>query len=316
MGSPAHAGMAPEIAGDVQVGIRFPRPRGDGPPRHHRRVEGVEVPPPTRGWPLRAQYYWPHSDGSPAHAGMAPYPAITIWQPWGFPRPRGDGPVGEAFGASSPSVPPPTRGWPRHRHWWQHASDGSPAHAGMALAGRKCPGAVKGFPRPRGDGPLDTDVAAVWTQVPPPTRGWPLVPDPLAIAGLGSPAHAGMAPRIPCSCRRTSWFPRPRGDGPRDAQEPAWHPGVPPPTRGWPAALTFLLCRYVGSPAHAGMAPCKSHPAPRRPGFPRPRGDGPCTRTLPATVATVPPPTRGWPLANDHLALHGWGSPAHAGMAP
>lgn len=91
-GSPAHAGMArssdccrPMVGG-------FPRPRGDGPHRTCRNHRPRWVPPPTRGWPLRIHPMHILTDGSPAHAGMAPTDGL-ISQP-ASPRSRG--------------VPPPT----------------------------------------------------------------------------------------------------------------------------------------------------------------------------------------------------------------
>ena len=171
------------------------------------------------------------------------------------------------------------------------------------------------FPRPRGDGPADQQIRPTAIEVPPPTRGWPPWVESAAIYGVGSPAHAGMAP-LKVRLTRAS--------------------AVPLPTRGWPRGRLFRGQRTVGSPAHAGMAragnghskvtggspahagmaPAPHHRAQAQARFPRPRGDGPPTIGTCLTGKAVPPPTRAWP--RDTLALHDKinGSPAHAGMAP
>ena len=71
-----------------------------------------------------------------------------------------------------------------------------------------------------------------------------------------------------------------------------------------------------GSPAHAGMAPASTATWCTCWGFPRPRGDGPSRTSRIMSAWEVPPPTRGWPLAQDGQRLADVGSPAHAGMAP
>ena len=193
-GSPAHAGMAlpgqPGPASDPG----FPRPRGDGPQvRGATRLSGW-VPPPTRGWPGLPGRFGARQEGSPAHAGMAPRSTRGLAGSTRFPRPRGDGPGWPGLPSCTTRVPPPTRGWPLYAVRWRAADGGSPAHAGMALFHEHCAKLLAGFPRPRGDGPVEPAVAAPALEVPPPTRGWPLRPVGPAAAGQGSPAHAGMAP--------------------------------------------------------------------------------------------------------------------------
>ena len=153
----------------------------------------------------------------------------------------------------------------------------------------------------------------------------------------GSPAHAGMAPCSTRPCLTTKRFPRPRGDGPWRAGDPialhwvppptrGWpperglpergRPEVPPPTRGWPLVGLAAYGLRVGSPAHAGMAPCAASSARPAQWFPRPRGDGPLSRAYLSGADLVPPPTRGWPLKTGPMGHFQRGSPAHAGMAP
>ena len=235
----------------------------------------MKVPPPTRGWSLLQSRTHRCLRGSPAHAGMVP-----IWNgtgrrtPW-FPRPRGDGPPDAMRGVRLDGVPPPTRGWSRC-HWRQRRlQPGSPAHAGMVPGLPLARSGSWRFPRPRGDGPQDGGGGHFDEEVPPPTRGWSRRKRGLHDQRYGSPAHAGM---VPCCWRSKSWrcrFPRPRGDGP-DRLERA-QPGseVPPPTRGWSRASRTRGFRACGSPAHAGMVPCRSPRLRSTVRFPRSRGDGP-----------------------------------------
>ena len=69
-GSPAHAGMDLLMAYAPVVGLRLPRPRGDGPSRLPAGIRGLAAPPPTRGWTDMHSVTHPHPHGSPAHAGM------------------------------------------------------------------------------------------------------------------------------------------------------------------------------------------------------------------------------------------------------
>ena len=72
---------------------------------------------------------------------------------------------------------------------------------------------------------------------------------------------------------------------------------MPPPTRGWPDKGHPNAASISGAPAHAGMAPDLATTIARLKGCPRPRGDGPLTTERLRKLDTVPPPTRGWPLA-------------------
>ncbi len=131
------------------------------------------------------------------------------------------------------------------------------------------------FPRPRGDGPAGLVAALVSEQVPPPTRGWPGMERPRIQSRAGSPAHAGMARLARLEGGGRQGFPRPRGDGPVRTKDLVSAALVPPPTRGWPGDALLAWHRRAGSPAHAGMAPCRSSRLAGASGFPRPRGDGP-----------------------------------------
>ena len=254
-GFPAHAGMDPGFSSRSDRSTRFPRPRGDGPPEEGVEIVELMVSPPTRGWtPLRpARLLLPV--GFPAHAGMDLVGRVDAQVPLGFPRPRGDGPAtGVSFGISD-AVSPPTRGWTHRRPGARRNSLGFPAHAGMdrrSLTARRPP---PRFPRPRGDGPRPPHVGSSIKAVSPPTRGWTSFQRKQRGRVPGFPAHAGMDLSVASASVMTTWFPRPRGDGPSVRDRLARHLRVSPPTRGW---TSCLRCRYgapEGFPAHAGMDP-------------------------------------------------------------
>ena len=150
-GSPAHAGMDPQLARDPGADHGLPRPRGDGPLAERVPAPLTSAPPPTRGW--TRVWFASHAlrSGSPAHAGMDPIPYAAPTSESGLPRPRGDGPDRDRRtlvnrGAPRPrgdgpgsveafkrrlAAPPPTRGWTPRGHRSRHPEKGSPAHAGM-----------------------------------------------------------------------------------------------------------------------------------------------------------------------------------------
>ena len=215
MGFPAHAGMDRERERRMPPVRRFPRPRGDGPTLDHQGVPVREVSPPTRGWTSENAYEIADSSGFPAHAGMDRSSAYSRGPAPGFPRPRGDGPICSMATNITRRVSPPTRGWtcspparPRH-------STGFPAHAGMDPLATELRRSAWWFPRPRGDGPTEAKAAFTEHWVSPPTRGWTLLAAGNARPTRGFPAHAGMDPRAGACLPLFSWFPRPRGDGPR-----------------------------------------------------------------------------------------------------
>src|SRR5271165_1835051 len=172
------------------------------------------------------------------------------------------------------------------------------------------------LPRPRGDGPTAAGVLVAKAESPPPTRGWSR--DCLRPGGRQgvSPAHAGMVPRPPASWWRRLSLPRPRGDGPEIASDPAAAKGSPPPTRGWSPDGKVARRQARVSPAHAGMVLS----ARRRPvtdnRLPRPRGDGPGPPLIRYGLGKSPPPTRGWSLISPELRSADRVFPAHAGMVP
>ena len=221
-------------------------------------------------------------------------------------------------------------GRPRHTASWRTASQSARFRRGHTRApGARYPSlilpnllrtllyqpfACKGFPRPRGDGPLVALGDEYSAEVPPPARGWSRGRANLFRGWLGSPARAGMVRnRHWCSGYRVG-FPRPRGDGPHDEILDYLDAGVPPPARGWSLDPRFVGQSFPGSPARAGMVPRRARASWRCPRFPRPRGDGPASRSSAARAPTVPPPARGWSAGRRLSPPSPFGSPARAGM--
>ena len=232
-GFPAHAGMDPLLPASARSLRRFPRPRGDGPPKMRVLYVVAMVSPPTRGWTRFGCVFCARHGGFPAHAGMDPSSAVCHRPTRRFPRPRGDGPQGPNYFGTDTEVSPPTRGWTREQNERAPTGLGFPAHAGMDLYQWRRGPRYRRFPRPRGDGPplLLPTCTCIW--VSPPTRGWTQAAGLGGHRGSGFPAHAGMDLVAGCRPRRPRRFPRPRGDGPtQPADVPTGH-GVSPPTRGW-----------------------------------------------------------------------------------
>ena len=113
----------------------------------------------------------------------------------------------------------------------------------------------EGFPRPRGDGPVQEYEFSVPDAVSPPTRGWTHreADDSPDVAGF--PAHAGMDLLDSFGQVRPVRFPRPRGDGPVLPGSAGSRYRVSPPTRGWTCGHGTDRCFTIGFPAHAGMDP-------------------------------------------------------------
>ena len=248
-GSPALAGMDPSRASRGRSSPRLPRARGDGPvqvdhfdassaappppsPRARRSRPGLPrargdgpfesalfmvdlgAPPRSRGWTRSDELAKERDAGSPALAGMDPWPAPTHGPGRRLPRARGDGPnAAEALGRVL-EAPPRSRGWTLRGQVVRGRLRGSPALAGMdPRQGRQRPrpcglprargdgprGKTRahrrsGLPRARGDGPADLLAAAGEKLAPPRSRGWtPEQAEPEPDAN-GSPALAGMDP--------------------------------------------------------------------------------------------------------------------------
>ncbi len=170
---PAHAGMARRRACSRSPANCFPRPRGDGPWQIWWLNERGGFSPPTRGWPEHSPTLEPTRTVFPAHAGMARSLFAAIAKRASFPRPRGDGPRLFDCGSQCFLFSPPTRGWPGAGIRRCAGMCVFPAHAGMARDLTHAIDSVKGFPRPRGDGPHYFFTPLFFWGFSPPTRGWP-----------------------------------------------------------------------------------------------------------------------------------------------
>jgi hypothetical protein len=134
-GSPAHAGMDPRAIDWQKAVCWLPRTRGDGPPRRRLPPCSWQAPPHTRGWTLCANLRHAVRRGSPAHAGMDPWPARLQFARDRLPRTRGDGPRPKFIDGVTTEAPPHTRGWTSRRPPTSGQAPGSPAHAGMDPTG-------------------------------------------------------------------------------------------------------------------------------------------------------------------------------------
>ena len=214
----------------------------------------------------------------------------------------------------------------------QNFARGSPAHAGTDPRNASPAARRARLPRPRGDGPGPDRSKGERAWAPPPTRGWTPCCWACGRTLAGSPAHAGMDPRLHHGRIRDGWLPRPRGDGPvsppaltsPDRAPPptrGWTrgrggaadiPGAPPPTRGWTAHGLVAAAGVDGSPAHAGMDPRANADSQVGLGLPRPRGDGPTSERSARGAREAPPPTRGWTAVRKTRRSRRSGMPARS----
>ncbi len=275
-----------------------------------------EVPPRTRGCTPGGPSGAGAEAGSPAHAGMHPRVRTRGSSAVGFPRARGDAPPAAGGRVLRLVVPPRTRGCTVESLDNGQLPNGSPAHAGMHLSPFGVSPPRSWFPRARGDAPPGSRPNGPAARVPPRTRGCTLAHPRHPSCALGSPAHAGMHPGIQPLTLPLLWFPRARGDAPRDRLRRGWCRRVPPRTRGCTREGPPRPVPTSGSPAHAGMHPMRTAPSRSCWRFPRARGDAPCAGCSSQLPREVPPRTRGCTPRVRYLVARVRGSPAHAGMHP
>ena len=115
--------------------------------------------------------------------------------------------------------------------------------------------------------------------------------------------------------RRERSVPRPRGDGPNNADW-AWAPTPrSPPARGWPAFGRAGWDDGAAFPARAGMARSAGCATRAMASVPRPRGDGPSANSRRDPRSWRSPPARGWPATGRGRRRRRAAFPARAGMA-
>ncbi len=315
-GSPALAGMDPgSMRRQAAASDGSPALAGMDP-RCPRSSTHRQAPPRSRGWtpPRRQRCAW--AAGSPALAGMDPRRRRRRHARARLPRARGDGPARTSSGLAFAMAPPRSRGWtqrgavlrallawlPRARGdgpTRRRASSrdaGSPALAGMDPV-PLLPGLDSAAAPPRSRGWTRCGVALEPARrAPPRSRGWTRRRSRRPAVVAGSPALAGMDPRVAPHVDALLRLPRARGDG--------------------PAARASSTPMYVGSPALAGMDPATAVASAAPSGLPRARGDGPRRRPASRAVCWAPPRSRGWTPGWHDCELRARGSPALAGMDP
>ena len=150
--------------------------------------------------------------------------------------------------------------------------------------------------------------------VPPLARGYTRKPGMPQHGARGSPARAGIHPTGALPRFRTAGFPRSRGDTPGQDRARTRCAAVPPLARGYTHGFNGLGLRHQGSPARAGIHPQPPGGHPRRPGFPRSRGDTPTGSSVVSPASAVPPLARGYTVSGEALVEGATGSPARAGI--
>ena len=211
-----------------------------------------------------------------------------------------------------------------------------PAHAGMFLLAQAYQDYTAGFPRARGDVPMDAITLASRvrfsprtrgcsrvnftyhgpTPFSPRTRGCSLDEQPIQLAREVFPAHAGMFRLGHTFVQFLHGFPRARGDVPSRWSERQKGKPFSPRTRG--CSVGFQLPRKATTvfPAHAGMFPTGNTVTSGWNSFPRARGDVPAQALDLALWQRFSPRTRGCSDHADVLHAAACGFPRARGDVP
>ena len=198
----------------------------------------------------------------------------------------------------------------------RHCVRGSPAPAGIDPTSGSRPVDRWRLPRTRGDRPSGQDVHLHVVQAPPHPRGSTSV-DPARQDGRpGSPAPAGIDPRVDRMGGYPRRLPRTRGDRPRMGWVASVTPEAPPHPRGSTPALRANYPVDDGSPAPAGIDPVAGIVAGTTVGLPRTRGDRPAIHIQFGNVGGAPPHPRGSTPGGRCEQAPCRGSPAPAGIDP
>ena len=315
-GSPACAGIAPVGSGARRARWWLPRMRGDRPFGPEQMVAVHRAPPHARGSPRRWVAAIQDLVGSPACAGIAPKGRTGSAARSRLPRMRGDRPWLHDLYWRLAGAPPHARGSPLGRRHRVGLLPGSPACAGIAPSRGTPRRSSQRLPRMRGDRPCDLGAEGEQARAPPHARGSPHGTCALHRSPSGSPACAGIAPRVPEAAPERSRLPRMRGDRPLEISDRVAVTSAPPHARGSPLVRLRVDAGDLGSPACAGIAPQPSGGQRDREGLPRMRGDRPQRPTVGETSIPAPPHARGSPAHRCALIEPVPGSPACAGIAP
>ena len=172
------------------------------------------------------------------------------------------------------------------------------------------------LPRSRGDGPPVGLDAFAPVLAPPLARGWTHGSSLTRPIQSGSPARAGMDLNQNRGRDEPDRLPRSRGDGPEPKPVAAPAVEAPPLARGWTPSTSSACRSKHGSPARAGMDPCRPGLQRRALWLPRSRGDGPDCDAQVLSAGVAPPLARGWTPNLIPPPQSPQGSPARAGMDP
>ena len=254
-------------------------------------------PPHARGWTPGARTGHRCAPVSPARAGMDRTQKDGKTGCAGFPRTRGDGPLGSGHGTGFGQFPPHARGWTRTARLSATKLSVSPARAGMDRRAAIVASRGIRFPRTRGDGPSPRNRNGTPTPFPSHARGWTGGTQAPRHGADVSPARAGMDLSLFPAIPRRQGFPRTRGDGPQLVPRDPASPRFPPHARGW------TLDGDAQNPTWCLR-------------FPRTRGDGPGQALQLTATITFPPHARGWTFMGTRHTERGKVSPARAGMDP
>ncbi len=191
-----------------------------------------------------------------------------------------------------------------------------PAPAGMVPKLRRRPGARRGAPRARGDGPARILGQSRMARCSPRPRGWSHSSGLTVMHVSVLPAPAGMVPPTGTSRSTSHRAPRARGDGPLYPWWTGPREMCSPRPRGWSLLTQLSEDTPLVLPAPAGMVPT---PGPREcshPGAPRARGDGPQVARGDRYRRLCSPRPRGWSIGRHVGAQPQLVLPAPAGMVP
>ncbi len=315
-GSPARAGIDRARARSHGVVRGLPRTRGDRPCTRTQSRCRQRAPPHARGSTRPFRLRGRNERGSPARAGIDRILDDEPSTSGGLPRTRGDRPRPDLTDAEIASAPPHARGSTRFLPRLRPRGRGSPARAGIDPTDSTRRSAASRLPRTRGDRPafgLDISYAA---RAPPHARGSTLIETPPSEGSSGSPARAGIDPRDRRNPARRARLPRTRGDRPIRFKSWTKQGAAPPHARGSTLGRVQRGDRRHGSPARAGIDPCRSMFSTSIARLPRTRGDRPQSAAGSIARAMAPPHARGSTLHLAGVDLGGVGSPARAGIAP
>ncbi len=129
---PTRVGMARHPNREMPDHGRFPHPRGDGPRSFAAHPVHFRISPPAWGWPAHTRAISNVVSDFPTRVGMARGGIGMHCSMYGFPHPRGDGPLFTISDDNSRAISPPAWGWPAVIVWVFAPCVDFPTRVGMA----------------------------------------------------------------------------------------------------------------------------------------------------------------------------------------